>query len=193
MRAIKDERARQVEAAVGDVRRIITQSGVNRESLARVKDVLLQLSKRAELFAFKEFPAPETDTHRYRLSEDDDHRFALYAVSGRAGKLTPPHNHTTWAVIVGVHGAERNRIYVRADDGSEPGKGELKQIDEVVIRPGGGITFMPDDIHSIQIDGEKPTLMLHMYGLALEKLNERVSYDIEAGTYAHFPLDAATK
>lgn len=193
MRAIREERERQVEAAVGDVRRIITQSGVNRESLARVKDVLLQLSKRAELFTFKDFPPPETESDRYRLSEDDDHRFALYAVSGRTGKLTPPHNHTTWAVIVGVHGAERNRIYVRTDDGSEPGRGALKQIDEVVIRAGGGITYMPEDIHSIQIDGEKPALMLHMYGLALEQLHERVSYDLEKGTYAQFPAYPATK
>ena len=54
------------------------------------------------------------------LSEDDDHGFALYAVAAHSASKTPPHDHTTWAVVVGVEGAELNRHWRRVDDGAPP-------------------------------------------------------------------------
>ena len=118
----------------------------------------------------------------YRLSEDEDHRFALYASTALPGKSVHPHNHTTWAVIVGVHGDEHNIFYERADDSSHPGIGELRQTGEYTVSPGAGVTLMPDDIHSIHVTGDEKTVQLHMYGLALEQLHERVMYDTQAGT-----------
>ena len=38
--------------------------------------------------------------------------------SSRGHVETPPHNHTTWAVVVGHAGNELNRFYARTDDGS---------------------------------------------------------------------------
>jgi len=38
---------------------------------------------------------------------------ALYANASLGGYGTPAHNHTTWAVIVGVTGEELNRFYDR--------------------------------------------------------------------------------
>jgi hypothetical protein len=40
---------------------------------------------------------------------------------------------------------------------------------------------MPEDIHSIHTTGAVPTRHLHMYGLALEKLDNRKGYDPETG------------
>jgi len=55
------------------------------------------------------------------------------------------------------------------------------------VRHGSGVTLMPDDIHSIHVTGDTQTVHLHMYGLALEQLHERVMYNRELGTYAVFP------
>ena len=186
---IRHRRAKAVAETVEAVRRIEREQGVNPAALAAIEAELLELAARRELFPIKHFPVGPDDGNGviYRLSEDADHRFALYASTGVPGKGVPPHDHTTWAVIVGVHGDEHNVFYRRADDGSRPGKGTLAKIRETTVGPGTGVALMPDDIHSIFVAGETNTVHLHMYGLALERLHERVMYDTRAGTYRVFP------
>ena len=124
----------------------------------------------------------------YRLSEDDDHRFALYGSVGTSGKEVPPHNHTTWAVIVGVHGQEFNRFYERTDDRSVTGKAVLKETGDFVVTHGNGVVFMPDDIHSISTEDAESTLHLHMYGMALDHLHHRIVFDREAQSVSTMPI-----
>ena len=181
-----DERAakrkREVEAAVADVRAIEAREGVNRQSLEKIKQRLIGLAGRTDLFTPADFPPPEPGSKRnsclYRVSEDPDHRFALYANSSLGGYGTPAHNHTTWAVIVGVTGDELNRFYDRAAEGVSV-KGEF------VVRQGTGVAFMPDDLHSIHIDA--PLLNFHMYGLALEQLARREYYKADEHVWKVFP------
>ena len=183
------ERNNAVAGAISEIRGIEAERGVNPEALDAIKGVLLQLARRRDLFPEGNFPLGESDGASviYRLNEDDDHRFALYASTGKPGKSVPPHNHTTWAVIAGIHGDEHNIFYERTDDGSESGIGKLHQTGEFTVSFGSGVTLMPDDIHSIYVIGEEKTVHLHMYGLALEQLHERVIYDTQAGTYKVFP------
>jgi len=186
---IRAERNNAVAETISEIRGIEAEQGVNRDALNDIKAALLALAERKELFPLDDFPVGADDGNGvvYRLSEDEDHRFALYASTGLPGKGVPPHNHTTWAVIVGVHGDEHNILYERADDGSEPGVGKLRQVGEITVRHGTGVTLMPDDIHSIFVEGGEKTVHLHMYGLALEQLHDRVMYNTEAGTYRVFP------
>jgi predicted metal-dependent enzyme (double-stranded beta helix superfamily) len=176
------QRKREVEAAVADVRAIEAREGVNRQSLEKIKQRLIRLAGRTDLFAPADFPPPEPGSKRnsclYRVSEDPDHRFALYANSSLGGYGTPAHNHTTWAVIVGVTGDELNRFYDRAAQGVSV-KGEF------VVRQGTGVAFMPDDLHSIHIDA--PLLNFHMYGLALEQLSRREYYKADEQVWKVFP------
>jgi predicted metal-dependent enzyme (double-stranded beta helix superfamily) len=83
-------------------------------------------------------------------------------------------------VIVAVEGQELNRVYRRAG-GNGPGQERIELEREVMVEPGRGIAFMPDDIHSIHTAGSVPTRHLHVYGLALEKLDGRKAYDAETG------------
>jgi predicted metal-dependent enzyme (double-stranded beta helix superfamily) len=176
------QRKREIEAAVADVRAIEARDGVNRESLEKIKQRLIRLAGRTDLFTLADFAPPQPGSTRnsclYRVSEDPDHRFALYVNSSLGGYGTPAHNHTTWAVIVGVSGDELNRFYDRSSDGVRV-KGEF------VVRQGTGVAFMPDDLHSIHIDG--PLLNFHMYGLALEQLFHREYYKAEERTWKVFP------
>jgi hypothetical protein len=110
------ERAIAVRRLV-DQARAIEKGGVTYASLDRIGGLLARLARRADLLRQAEFPLG-ADGGIYRLSEDPDHRFALHASAGGPGKKVPPHNHTTWAVIAGVHGAERNVVYERLDNGA---------------------------------------------------------------------------
>lgn len=178
-----EERRRAVDAAVADVRAIEAREGVTRASLERIRARLAALAERTDLFTLEDFQPPRPGEARnsclYRLSEDPDHRFALYvnAASGRYG--TPAHNHTTWAVIVGVLGDELNRFYERTPEGG------VRETGRHVVRQGTGVAFMPEDLHSIHIEG--PLLNFHMYGVALEQLAHRQYYKAAEHAWAVFP------
>ena len=178
-----DERAREIDAAVADIRTIEQRDGISRSSLAKIRQRLIRLAARTDLFTVEDYPPPEPDGERrsclYRLAEDADHRFALYANSSLGGYGTPAHNHTTWAVIVGVTGEELNRFYDRTAENGVREKGRH------VVRQGSGVSFMPEDLHSIHIDA--PLLNFHMYGLALEQLHRREFYEPGEHAWDIFP------
>lgn len=178
------ERKRLVDETVADIRAIEAADGITRDSLRKVLARLARLAERADLFNLETYPAPpEGDGRRsclYRISEDADHRFALYANASRGGYGTPAHNHTTWAVITGVTGAdELNRFYERTADGG------VRQTGESNVSAGTGVAFLPDDLHSIHIDA--PLLNFHMYGLGLEQLHRREFYKPAEHRWEVFP------
>jgi len=176
------ERRKAIDAAVADIREIEKREGVTRKSLENIKARLIKLAARTDLFDPKDYPPPapgqKLRSCLYRLAEDADHRFALYANASIGGYGTPAHNHTTWAVIVGVTGEEMNKFYDRAGGG-------VKEKGRDVVRQGTGVAFMPEDLHSIHI--EAPLLNFHMYGLALEQLHKREFYKEKEGRWEVFP------
>ena len=176
------ERRKAIDAAVADIREIERREGVTRESLENIKARLVQLAARTDLFDPQDYPPPEPGQKLrsclYRLSEDANHRFALYANASLGGYGTPAHNHTTWAVIVGVTGEELNKFYDRAAEG-------VREKGRDVVRQGTGVAFLPADLHSIHI--EAPLLNFHMYGLALEQLHSREFYKEKEGRWDVFP------
>ena len=176
------ERRKAIEATVADIRGIEKREGVTRASLQNIKARLIKLAARSDLFEPKDYPPPEPGQKLrsclYRLSEDADHRFALYANASLGGYGTPAHNHTTWAVIVGVTGEELNKFYDRAGGG-------VQEKGRDVVRQGTGVAFLPEDLHSIHI--EAPLLNFHMYGLALEQLHRREFYKEKEARWDVFP------
>ena len=188
---LHQERAAAVRRLVDEARHI-EKGGVNTGSLEKIGALLATLAARAELFPQDEFPLGP-DGGIYRLSEDPDHRFALYASAGGAGKKVPPHNHTTWAIIAGVHGAERNVVYDRLDNGAREGFVQLREAPakEKTLRRGDVIAYLPEDFHHIETPaGSGNALHLHFYGLSLEHLPDRVSVDMATGIAKRFMAKA---
>lgn len=183
--ARREERSRAVTAAVADIRAIERERDVTPGGLAGMKRRLLDLAAREDLFPEADFPPPAGDVefpaNIYRIAEDDDHRFALYVQSARGALDTPPHNHTTWAVIAGIRGDELNRFWGRAADGG------VVETGRQIVREGTAVAFLPDELHSIHVDRGDCVINFHMYGLALDRLHAREYYRADDNSWRNFP------
>ena len=170
-----------VTAAMNDIRRIEGDSGITREGGEAIRDRIIELSRDRDLFPLEDFPAPSAGdggtSFLYRLAQDSDDRFALYAQSSNGQVETPVHNHTTWAVVVGFDGQELNKFFDRTGDG-------VIQTDQHMVEAGSGVAMLPDDLHSIHINGQ--ALNFHCYGLALERLDAREYFSPKDKTWKIF-------
>ena len=189
--SVHEQRAEAVAQTMAAIRRIEAAKGVTHAALADIKAELIALAARTELFPKQHFPVPSGRSGMvYRLSEDGDLRYALYASAGMPGKAQPPHNHTTWAAIAGVYGDEHNVFYERIDNRDTAGSGRLRRTGEHTVRLGGAVGFLPDDFHTIEVLGDEPSLHLHVYGRSLEHLPERIFFaGPDGGTFKVFPAN----
>jgi rhodanese-related sulfurtransferase/predicted metal-dependent enzyme (double-stranded beta helix superfamily) len=181
------ERRREIDATVAFARNTIMTHGPGRAALDKVAERLADLARRAALFPGADFPvAPGKATGLYRIAEDPDGGFAMYASVGLPGKAQPPHDHTTWAIIAGVRGAEHNQRYDRLDNGADPAVIRLRPGFEKVLRQGDWINFEADEFHTIEVRGTETALHLHFYGMSLERLPGRVTVDLATGAFQRF-------
>lgn len=188
----EQDRAAQRAAAVADAMDDIAtidahcreRGGIDGAGVERVKERLLLLAERDDLFSDDDFPPPDSaqSSVSYRIAQNDDDELALYVQCVRDGTSAPPHEHTTWAVIVGIRGRELNRLYGPCAGSAEP---RVRQ--EVVVERGTGVAMLGDDVHSIHIDGAATNF--HCYGRALEDLAGRRFWHADSGEWR--PYDDA--
>lgn len=179
-----ERRALAVAEAMADIAEIDTQGredgGIDQAGVELIKQRLLRLAEHEDLFCDEDFPPPDAETGSlmYRIAQDGD-RLALYIQTVGNGVWAPPHEHTTWAVIVGMRGQELNRLY-----GPCAGEGEPQVQQEVVVERGTGVAMLGDDVHSIHVDGASANF--HCDGLALEQLSGRRFWHAEHGEWREY-------
>jgi len=190
---IQTNRSAAVAATLAQIRDIESSRGITRDTLQEIAAVLQQLAQRTELFSFADFPPPDTasghTSTRYYLNHEGDtdkDDIALYLNSIIPGKTTIPHNHDTWAVIVAIHGQELNRLYQRQDDRSDPLLAQITLTRELTVQPGTSIQFLADDLHSIHVQGNAPTLHFHLYGRPLDTLTGRIGIEPDSGRIINY-------
>jgi len=187
--------ATNIAAAIDRIQTLFQTQGENRQTLAQVLENLIDIASHTEWWGAEHYPDPAPDElqARYLISETPEQTYALYLNVMRPGKKIIPHNHTTWACIAAVDGVETNYVYERRDDGSRPGHAELEQSQIVVVKPGTGIALMPDDIHAVRIEDTGVIRHLHMYGRALETLDQRIAFDIKTNTCRPMTIGVTTQ
>jgi predicted metal-dependent enzyme (double-stranded beta helix superfamily) len=115
------------------------------------------------------------------LHEEADHTLAVAVLSWLPGRGTPPHDHGTWGLVVGVEGDEVNEFWKRTDDGSQSGRAELLKLSEKVFAPGQTLLLTPSIIHSVRNDSDQISVSLHIYGKNVNFTN-RSRFDPEQKT-----------
>lgn len=99
--------------------------------------------------------------------EEPDNSILVETVCWMPRRGVAPHDHQTWGVVIGLEGEERNVMWRRQDDGSQPGHARLEQASDVVMRNGDVCRLLPDEIHSVRNDGDELSMSLHIYGCNL--------------------------
>lgn len=190
-----------IERSINSIKDVIDDKGLNRESLEEVRTILTGLTGEKELFSAAEFPAPKAPevAKIYLLTDEDGGAYSLYLVSALPGRgPSPVHNHATFAVIAGMDGEEANTIYRRLDDGGLPGRASLEVAEELVLKDGDSVAFMPDDIHRVQVVSQSPTRHFHFYGKGFNQQTDRLQFDVKDGTVrvaggSFIPVDASRR
>ena len=191
LKAIAAQRKSEIKRYIDDVKQFIPPETITGDMLNSIKQRLLLLATHKNLFNAETFPVKEGDgtSSLYLLSEESDHTSALYVVSELKGNMSPPHNHTTWAVIVGIEGEEINKFYKFSSPPKDDGKAKIQEYASTTVAEGNGITLMPDDIHSIHCLTEASTVNFHFYGKSIEHLPNRKAFNMQLGTYKTFPAN----
>ena len=112
------------------------------------------------------------------LHVEPDNGLFIVLDSWLPGRGVRPHDHGTWAVVVGVTGPEHNIFWERIDDGSQENHAELKRVREEIISIGGVVSMKTGDIHSVENRTNETTLSFHVYGRHLNHTG-RSQFDVE--------------
>lgn len=186
-------RRKLVEETMARVQTIEKEYGQTRRALEAIKNELISLASESDVFVTTEFKPAKRGTFKdfvaYRLNDDNSNGRALYLSLALPGKSSPPHNHKNWAVLVGMVGAEENRLY------EVDGSGDFRQKDSIMVGPGVGVALMGEDIHSIHVQGvgDEPVWQLRFYERPLENQVDREQFDPDTGKRQVFPPNPNVK
>jgi predicted metal-dependent enzyme (double-stranded beta helix superfamily) len=145
-------------------------------SITAVETDPVRITERVAPFAKKFAQAPgwlrlehrECDVEQgfgvHMLHEEANHDLAVFLISWLPDRGTTPHNHKTWAVVVGIEGQEQEISYDRLDDGAKRGYADLKRGDAQVMTAGDVARCYPEHIHSVWNVGKDISMSLHTYG-----------------------------
>ncbi len=114
-----------------------------------------------------------------------DRTFSVTGGNWAPGQTTPIHDHLTWAVVGVVEGQERESIYRRTDDRSDPARANLELVSERLNERGHVTVLGHRGIHRIDNVSAAPSWSVHVYGRDIGTL-ERHSYDPMTGAVTKF-------
>ena len=174
---------------VDDLRRITAETTDENEIFNQVGSLAKRLAGEGGWIEDRFYqPDEETGFSAFLLHEGKDHSLAVLAVSWIPGMGVGPHDHGTWAIVVGVDGVERNIRYKRLDDRSKFDYAELELKEESEAGPGDLVCIRKGGIHAVRNDSDKVTLSLHTYGTHIN-YTIRSQFDLEARTAKEFKVD----
>lgn len=154
-----------------------------REMIGRARELAVALCARRREWLTEAMCKPDAEQGfgMHTLTEEADHSLAAFVVSWVPGGSTVPHDHGTWAVIVGLEGAEHNRMWRRVDDRTRHGYAEIVPASTRAIGPGDVVAMGTGSIHSVRNDGASVSVSLHVYGMHINHTH-RSKFDPGART-----------
>lgn len=154
-----------LERFVTDMRRIVVSAEDEADLLYQLVPLAQQVVAARSWLCAEMFHAdPELGFGTSLLHVEADQSLFVVVDSWLPGRGVQPHDHDTWAVVVGVEGSERNLFWQRLDDGHQPGHARLACIGERSIAAGEALVLPRGSIHSVINPGDRTSLSFHIYG-----------------------------
>lgn len=114
-----------------------------------------------------------------------DRIFSITSGIWNPGQTTTIHDHLTWALVGVYSGKERESIYKRMDDGSNPKTAKIEMQSERTNGAGHVSVLNEKGIHKVDNLFEEPAYSIHVYGRDIGN-TERHSYDPLTGAISTF-------
>jgi 3-mercaptopropionate dioxygenase len=101
---------------------------------------------------------------QYALYRADDGSLCLFSLVVPAGVSTPVHDHLAWGLVGVYRGAQQDTTYQRLDDGSDPGRAELRVASQAVVSRGDFYALLPPegDIHYVNTVSDIASVSIHL-------------------------------
>jgi len=168
-----------------DVETVIRKYSSESETLLHIKPLLEKLINTQGSVPTEAF-SPRKDRFAMNLLHmPPDEAFSIIGGVWRPGQTTPIHDHLTWALIGVYDGEEREALFRRTDDGSNPKIARIQQVSERVNQKGHVTVLGHAGIHRVDNVSLKPTSSVHVYGRDMGN-TERHSYDPVTGEIGKF-------
>jgi len=120
---------------------------------------------------------------RNLVHEDPRKRFTVIAIIWGPSQETAIHDHVNWCVVGVLEGLARVTNYDRVDDGTEPGKAQLRVREQYETKPGSVAELLPpprSNVHRMADAHGGGTIRIHTYG---DPGTRARVFDLQAGTY----------
>ena len=155
------------------------------EVLRHIKPLLEKLIQNLGSVPIEAF-APRKDRFAMNLIYmPRDELFSIIGGIWHPGQTTPIHDHLTWALIGVYDGEEREALFRRTDDGSNPKIAKIEKVSEKINAKGHVTILGHRGIHRVDNISGKPTTSIHVYGRDIGHA-ERHSYDPVTGEIDRF-------
>jgi 3-mercaptopropionate dioxygenase len=161
---------------IQDVDRIVRGYPSEPEILLHLKPALEKLVSSPGSVPAKAFTPREDRFAMNLLQMAEDEAYSIIGGVWHPGQTTPIHDHLTWALIGVCDGEEREALFRRTDDGSNPKLAKIQQVSERVNKKGHVTVLGHTGIHRVDNISLKPTTSVHIYGRDIGNA-ERHSYD----------------
>ena len=155
------------------------------EVLRHVKPLLERLIRSPGSVPTEAF-TPRNDRFAMNLIHmPSDEMFSIIGGVWHPAQTTPIHDHLTWALIGVYDGEEREALFRRTDDGSNPKIAKIEKVSERINTKGHVTALGHRGIHRVDNISGRPTTSIHVYGRDLGN-TERHSYDPVTGEIGRF-------
>ncbi len=153
--------------------------------LSQLKPMLEQLLKTPSSVPTEAFARREDRFAMNLLHMPRDKAYSIIGGVWKPGQTTPIHDHLTWALIGVYAGEEREALYRRTDDGSNPHFAKLEKVSERVNKKAHVTVLGDTGIHRVDNTSLDAAESIHVYGRDIGNA-ERHSYNPITGEIGRF-------
>ena len=150
-----------------------------------IKPLLEKLIQTPGSVPVEAFAPPEDRFAMNLIHMPKDESFSIIGRVWHPGQTTPIHDHLTWALIGVCDGEEREALFRRTDDGSNPKIAKIEKVSEKINKTGYVTVLGHSGIHRVDNVSDKPTTSIHVYGRDIGNA-DRHSYDPVTGQIGRF-------